>query len=154
MENSPRTFYRILRLKHVVAVFMEEALEPASLTANQYTVMSMVRRLAPVTSAELARRLQISAQSMGESLKGLEARGLVSRSLSPANRRLILFVLTPEGKKIMAKADKLVARAEDLFFSCLSEDALKSFKESLSTLRNRYAEDLSLESSKLYGHRE
>ncbi|MCC2677192.1 MAG: transcriptional regulator [Ramlibacter sp.] len=141
MESSPRTFYRILRLKHAVAVVMEEALAPAGLTANQYTVLSMVRRMAPVTSAELARKLQISAQSMGESLKALEARALVSRSTSPANKRMVLFVLSPEGKKITLKADKLVAKAEERFLSCLAPEALRSFEESLGTLRARHAQE-------------
>jgi DNA-binding MarR family transcriptional regulator len=141
MESSPRTFYRILRLKHVVAVVMEEALAPAELTANQYTVLSMVRRMAPVTSAELARKLQISAQSMGESLKTLEARSLVSRSASPANKRMVLFVLSPEGKKIALKADKLVAKAEERFLSCLPPEALRSFEESLGTLRARHVSE-------------
>jgi DNA-binding MarR family transcriptional regulator len=139
MEPSPRIFYRILRLKQIVAVSMEEALKPAGLTANQYTVLTLVRRFAPVTSAELARKLQISAQSMGESLKSLESRGLVSRSVSPANRRQVLFVLTAEGKKLTLKADKLVAREEERFMSSLTPGAAAALEQALATLRSQQA---------------
>lgn len=138
MDSSPRIFYRILRLKQIVAVSMEEALKPVGLTANQYTVLTLVRRFAPVTSAELARKLQISAQSMGESLKSLESRGLVSRSVSPANQRQVLFVLTPEGKKLTLKADKLVAREEDRFIASLAPGAAAALEQALATLRNQH----------------
>jgi DNA-binding MarR family transcriptional regulator len=138
MDSSPRIFYRILRLKQIVAVSMEEALKPAGLTANQYTILTLVRRFAPVTSAVLARKLQISAQSMGESLKSLDSRALVSRSVSPANRRQVLFVLTPEGKKLTLKADKLVAREEDRFIASLAPGAAAALEQALTTLRSQH----------------
>ncbi len=135
MESTPHTFYRILRLKQLVGVALDNALESSVLTTHQYTILSMVRRWAPVTSAELARLLQISAQSMGESLKSLEDKGYISRSTSPANKRMILFVVTPEGKRAATKADRLVARAEEVFFACLSPRELADFEKAVATVR-------------------
>ena len=137
MESSPRLFYRILRLKQVVGVRMEETLKPVGLTAGQYTVLTLVRRFAPVTSAELARKMQISAQSMGESLKTLETRELVSRSVSPANRRQVLFVLTSAGKKLTLKADKVIAREEERFLASLTPGAAAALNQALETLRSQ-----------------
>lgn len=139
MESAPHSFYRILRLKHVVGIFMEEALGPAGLTSHQYTVLSLIRRMGPVNSAELARKLQISAQSMGESLKALEGRGLISRNISPLNRRIVLVALTVEGKKTMTKGDRLVAKAEERFFDCLTPDSRRHLEESLATLRSQHS---------------
>lgn len=135
MPASPRAFYQILRLHQLVSNCLDEALQPAGLTAHQYTVLSLVRNMAPTTSALVARRLQISAQSTGETLKALEARGMVARGESPENRRLVLFTLTPEGKRLALRADRLVASAEAAFFECIDGHALQSLQDSIQRIR-------------------
>lgn len=132
---APRTFYRIMRLHQLVTTTLDEALEPLAITSRQYTVLAMIRRTAPVTSADLARRLGISAQSMGESHGVLERKGFISRSPSPANKRQILLVLTPEGKKVLQKADRLTDRAEQAFLKSLSPDDLAQFEHTIGQLR-------------------
>lgn len=136
MPAPPRAFYQILRLHQLVHNCLDEALQAVELTAHQYTVLSLVRNLAPATSALLARRLQISAQSTGETLKTLEARGLVKRGPSPDNKRLVLFTLTPEGKRMTLRADRLVAKAEAGFFDCIDASAQQSLQESIQRIRS------------------
>lgn len=135
MPASPHAFYQILRLHQLVTSCLDEALPQATLTAHQYTILSLVRNMAPTTSALVARRLQISAQSTGETLKTLQARGLVQRGESPDNKRLVLFTLTPEGKRVALRADRMVARAEEQFFSCLDTPALQSLQDSIQRIR-------------------
>lgn len=138
MPASPRAFYQILRLHQLVSNCLDVALQPATLTAHQYTILSLVRNMAPTTSALVARRLQISAQSTGETLKALEARGLVVRGDSAENRRLVLFTLTPEGKQVALRADRLVAKAEERFFSCIDAPALQSLQDSIQHIRTAH----------------
>jgi DNA-binding MarR family transcriptional regulator len=135
MSASPRAFYQILRLHQLVSNCLDEALQPAALTAHQYTILSLVRNMAPTTSALVARRLQISAQSTGETLKTLEARGMVERGESAENKRLVLFTLTPEGKRLALRADRLVAKAEAAFFECIDAPALQSLQDSIQRIR-------------------
>lgn len=141
---APRTFYRILRLHQLVTTVLDASLEPLALTSRQYTVLSMIRRTAPVTSADLARRLDISAQSMGESHGMLERKGLISRSPSPANKRQILLVLTPEGKKLLQKADRVVARAETEFLKSLTPERLAHFEDTIARLRAAHGTPIAL----------
>lgn len=136
MPAPPRAFYQILRLHQLVHNCLDDTLQALELTAHQYTVLSLVRNLAPTTSALLARRLQISAQSTGETLKALEARGMVQRGPSPDNRRLVLFTLTPEGKRMTLRADRLVAKAEAAFFDCIDASALQSMQDSIQSIRS------------------
>jgi DNA-binding MarR family transcriptional regulator len=136
MPAQPRAFYSILRLHQLVHNCLDEALQPVELTAHQYTVLSLVRNMAPTTSALLARRLQISAQSTGETLKGLEARGMVQRGQSPDNKRLVLFTLTTEGRRMALRADRLVNKAEAAFFDCIDASALQSMQASIQTIRS------------------
>lgn len=135
MPASPQNFYQILRLHQLVTSCLDEALPLVGLTAHQYTILSLVRNMEPTTSALLARRLQISAQSTGETLKVLQARGLVQRGESANNKRLVLFTVTPEGKRLVLRADRLVTRAEEQFFSCISTAALQSLQESIRRIR-------------------
>jgi DNA-binding MarR family transcriptional regulator len=118
---------------------MDECLLPVQLTAHQYTVLSLVRRFAPTTSAELARRLQVSAQSMGESLRALEGRGFILRGNSEQNRRVVTLQLTPPGKRTLQKADRLVTTAESVFFKCLKPSAHDAMGNAIQTLRESHS---------------
>ena len=62
--------------------------------------------------AALARLEQISPQSMGATLAGLEARGLVARSPDPDDGRRIVLSVTGAGQQVLR--DKRSARAEQL----------------------------------------
>lgn len=136
-ENLPRTFYRVLRLHQMVASHVESAVQPAGLTAHQYTVLSLIRRYAPVSSAEVARKLLVSAQSAGESIKTLEARRLLIRSAIPDNRRTHALSLTPEGAKTLSLADSLILNAEDKFFMHLSIKERELFEQLIQRLRHQ-----------------
>lgn len=136
MHSPPRAFYQVLRLHQLVSIRLEEVLGPASLTATQYTMLSLVRRLQPVTSARLARWLQVSAQSAGETLKALEARGLLQRGVSASNKRIVLLSLTEDGTRMLAHADDLVFTAENQFFSVLDTAERTTFDQAVQRLRH------------------
>ena len=60
---------------------------------------------------------------------------MVARGESPENRRLVLFTLTPEGKRLALRADRLVASAEAAFFECIDGRALQSLQDSIQRIR-------------------
>jgi DNA-binding MarR family transcriptional regulator len=64
--------------------------------------LARLDRGGPATSSELARLEQISPQSMGATLGGLEARGLVARRADPADGRRAVLYLTPAGQEVLA----------------------------------------------------
>jgi DNA-binding MarR family transcriptional regulator len=108
-----------MRLHQLVAECLDEALAPLGVTSSHYTVLSLVNRHAPITSAELARRLRISAQSTGESVKALEAQQLIERYGIEENKRVLVLKLTAQGHRLLARANKVVTEAEDRFFDAL-----------------------------------
>ena len=93
---------RRLRQVHVVG----------DLTLSETSALSKLDRGGPTTSAELARQEQISPQSMGATLGGLEGRGLLERSADPEDRRRIVLNLTEAGREILR--DRRNARVEQL----------------------------------------
>jgi DNA-binding MarR family transcriptional regulator len=55
----------------------------------------------PATASALARREQISPQSMGATLGALEARGLIERSADPQDGRRAVMSLTEAGRQVL-----------------------------------------------------
>jgi DNA-binding MarR family transcriptional regulator len=76
---------------------------PAELTFPEVSALARLERGGPATSAELARLEQISPQSMGATLAGLEARGLVVRSADPADGRRVVMSATDAGLHLVGK---------------------------------------------------
>jgi DNA-binding MarR family transcriptional regulator len=73
------------------------------LSFPEVAALSRLDRGGSATSADLARAEQISPQSMGATLAGLEARGLVARSADPTDGRRVLLSLTVAGRRLVAK---------------------------------------------------
>jgi DNA-binding MarR family transcriptional regulator len=76
----------------------QEALAEGDLTAPQLTALSRLDRLGPATTAELARREQITPQAMGTTIAGLEKRALVIRQPDAEDGRRSILNLTPAGR--------------------------------------------------------
>ena len=138
-HSSPRSFYLVMRLHQLVGERLEEALEPIGLTASQFTMLSLVRRYSPITSAELARRLRIAAQSTGESVKALEAKMLIERYGIEENKRVLVLKLTAQGQRLLTRASKLVDEAENRFFETLKSSERENFEAAIDRLRSKSA---------------
>jgi DNA-binding MarR family transcriptional regulator len=82
------------------------------LTLPENAAMTRLNRGGPTTSSALAKLEQISPQSMGATLAGLEARGLVARHPDPEDGRRVVLSVTAAGQRILQ--DKRNARTEQL----------------------------------------
>ena len=71
------------------------------LTLPESAALTHLDRSGPATPSELARLEQISPQSMGATLAGLEARGLVRREADPADGRRSVMSLTTAGLALL-----------------------------------------------------
>ena len=87
-------------------------MSPGDLTLPENAALSRLNRGGPTTSSALAKLEQISPQSMGATLAGLEARGLVARHADPADGRRVLLSLTETGQRVLQ--GKRNARNEQL----------------------------------------
>jgi DNA-binding MarR family transcriptional regulator len=71
------------------------------LTLPESAALARLDRGGPTTAGALARLEQISPQSMGATLAGLEERGLIARNSDPHDGRRILLSLTEAGQRIL-----------------------------------------------------
>jgi DNA-binding MarR family transcriptional regulator len=86
--------------------------QPGELTLPENAALTRLNRGGPTTSSALAKLEQISPQSMGATLAGLEARGLVARHPDPGDGRRVVLSLTETGLRILQ--DKRNARNQQL----------------------------------------
>jgi DNA-binding MarR family transcriptional regulator len=82
------------------------------LTLPESAALARLNRGGPTTAGALARLEQISPQSMGATLAGLEARGLVERQPDPADGRRIVLSLSAAGQRMLS--DRRSARTRQL----------------------------------------
>ncbi len=75
----------------------------SNLTFPETSALARLDRGGPSTSAALARLEQISPQSMGATLAGLEARGLVERRPDPGDRRQVVLSVTAAGLEVLSQ---------------------------------------------------
>jgi DNA-binding MarR family transcriptional regulator len=136
MSVAARGFFYVQQVEQHARRILDECLQTDDLTAGQYMALSLVVRHEPVSSSDLARRAHITAQSMGEFIKALEAKGMLDKRTDASNRRVILLTSTPAGRKAMVRSDAKVDQAERLFFDCLSGEEFAHLRLLLSRLRS------------------
>lgn len=73
------------------------------------------------TVAELSRGLELDPGAMTRSLDRLEAKGLVRRERSTADRRVVHLVLTEEGRKVARKVPPVMAEVLNKHLQGFSE---------------------------------
>jgi DNA-binding MarR family transcriptional regulator len=93
----------------------DEALAPADVSLNQYSILAKLDRLGPQTVAELAERLIMERSTLGHLLRPLQARGLVRIRTAPEDGRRRLVSLERPGVALLRVARPLWAAAERRF---------------------------------------
>jgi DNA-binding MarR family transcriptional regulator len=91
---------------------LRQAQVEGELTFPEVSALSRLDRGGPATSAALARLEQITPQSMGATLGGLEGRGLVERAADPRDGRRVILSITEAGTDVLR--DRRNARVQQL----------------------------------------
>lgn len=100
------------------------------LTLPEAAALARLDRYGPATASELAKREQISPQSMGATTAALEARGLVERRPDPDDGRRQILSPTEAGARTLHSRrnarTKAMAAALDAEFSAAELEALRA----------------------------
>ena len=110
---------------------MDEALVVLGLTTAQYAALAMLEQSTGESSAELARRMFVTAQSMNEIILRLEDRHLVVRDPHPVHGRILQTHLTSAGQKTLNRAHRLVGDVEKQMESGLNKPERRALVDML-----------------------
>jgi DNA-binding MarR family transcriptional regulator len=119
----PRTVvgYLLARAAHAVGREWEEALRSHNINPRQFSVLSLLDDDPGLSSAQLARLVLVTPQSMSESLAALLEAGLVVRRTEPSPGRSIALDLSPAGRRLLELAYPLVSTVEAESFRVLTD---------------------------------
>lgn len=98
------------------------------ISAPELSALARLDRFGPASNSELARAEQISPQSMGATLAGLEERGLIVRSADATDRRRVVLTLTAAGREVVQQRRSLRAQQIAAALAGLSEDELAALR--------------------------
>ncbi|MEV6549119.1 MarR family transcriptional regulator [Streptomyces sp. NPDC051597] len=128
---------RLKRLSRLIETelrrtFAEHGLDPAS-----FDVLATLRRSAPphlLTPAELMRSAMVTSGAVSQRLDKLEERGLVTRSPSPTDGRVVQVALTPEGRALIDRALPDHLATEERLLAALAPDRRDALADTLREL--------------------
>jgi MarR family 2-MHQ and catechol resistance regulon transcriptional repressor len=101
IDEALRAYVKLLRAGKAVLARVEPRLAAAGLTPTQLGVLEAVLHKGPLTQRELGRKVLTSAGNMTDVVDKLEGRGLVCRTRSPRDRRIVSVTLTPAGRSLI-----------------------------------------------------
>jgi DNA-binding MarR family transcriptional regulator len=92
--------------RSVIAVY-RPLLEPLQLTHPQYLVMLALWERSPRSVKDIGAALRLDPATLSPLLKRLEALGYLTRRRSSADERMLDVALTPSGRALRRKAEKI-----------------------------------------------
>jgi DNA-binding MarR family transcriptional regulator len=83
-----------------------ERLRSIGVTHSGVTILKVLASVGSMSQVKLAQTIRVQAQTVGKALERLEARNLVMRSKSEADRRVTFVALTPAGLAVLDQVQK------------------------------------------------
>lgn len=105
------TFLDLLRTANRLSQGVVEVLRPAGLTPTQFNVLRILRgSRRPLTCGEMGERMIARDPDVTRLLDRLDKQGLVTRSRSREDRRVVVTEITEKGLALLEDLDEPVAR--------------------------------------------
>jgi DNA-binding MarR family transcriptional regulator len=129
-KPHPQLLYLVKRWYAAIKGHLDEIAGAHDLTTAEYTMLSFLKRLEPCSAAELSRKQGITSQAVTQQVAPLKAKGMVTSTLSEANRRISLISLTERGRTSLAAVNVEAHRLETRMMIGLGaeeRDAIRAF---------------------------
>ena len=94
----------VQRAARALARRFDDALRPIGLTNGQFSLLMSLNRPAPPDMGAVASLLGMDRTTLTAALKPLQRRRLLRISVDPADRRGRIMTLTPQGRRLLARA--------------------------------------------------
>ena len=120
--------YLMRQILNTVAQEVERQLAHTELTNAQWIPLFKLYIGSATTAAELARACRLDAGAMTRMLDRLEAKGLLRRERSAADRRVITISLTDEGRAAAKEIPEVLSRVQNAYLADFSEPEFETLK--------------------------
>lgn len=126
----------IRRVFHVLTVQSKRAESETSLTSSQLWVVKILKETSPMKVSDLARKMYLHPATMVGLLDRLEAKGLVKRTRSERDRRVVHIDLTVQGSDLETHSPEVVQSLLVKGLETLTGQKLTTISEGLEQVVN------------------
>ncbi|MFG1477678.1 MarR family transcriptional regulator [Xanthobacter sp. V4C-4] len=132
LEERPGFLIRRLHQIHV-ALFAEEC-AAEGITPVQYSVLTALDQIGAAEQIALSRAVGLDRTNIADVAARLEARGLLTRAVSPRDKRMKLAELTDAGRALLERVQEGAARAHERTVEALPPPERQRFLKALRLL--------------------
>ncbi|MXO66835.1 MarR family winged helix-turn-helix transcriptional regulator [Altericroceibacterium endophyticum] len=135
-KRRPRILYLVRRFHSLAHARLEEITRTYDMTPAEFTMLSLVDRIVPCSSAEIARRASITPQAVTQQINQLVAKKILLRRQNPANRRINLIEITPTGRTNLSAINQRADALEQELLTDFGEQEEAAIRAFLSQAIN------------------
>ena len=129
--ETRRTATLIRRMLLGFKARLDDELRSKNVTTAQLRFLHEVKERPGSSGAQMARACYVTPQSAQAMMARAVERGWVLRGKSAENDRLVTVRLTPEGERLLAHADGVLARLESEVWAGINMGELRAMNETL-----------------------
>lgn len=120
--------YLIKRVRAVLTLAVDREMADYEISHEQWAILIMIAQGHGDTAAELSRETLCDTGSMTRMIDRLEAKGLVSRTRSADDRRVVHLALSDAGRALSDRLPPVMVRVLNRHLAGFSEDELAALK--------------------------
>ena len=124
----------VQRAARALARRFDDALRPLDLTNGQFSLMMSLNRPQPPGMGAVAELLAMDRTTLTAALKPLERRKLVKVAVDPDDKRGRLLTLTPDGRRLLARAVPIWKRTHAQIDARLADGGADLLRDKLRAL--------------------
>ena len=128
------TIDNLRRVFQVVNEYSKRAERETGLTGPQLWAIKVISETAPIKVSDLARRMYLHPATVVGIIDRLEIRGMVSRTRSQEDRRVVEIDLTTQGKDLVTNAPEVASGLLVKGMETLPDEKLASIADGLEEL--------------------
>ncbi len=137
-RSSHSILHLVKQVQYKAYVRLESVLNPLGVTAVQFRILTTLSTRPHLSSAELSRLYDVKPQTMIKQIALLEAKGLIDRRVSKANKRQLELSLTPAGAAALDKLQKDSRVLEAELLGALSAEEQAALRDYLFRLLDSF----------------
>lgn len=119
---------RIHRASRQVSIYLERATVELGVSPGEGHLLSYLRSYAPCPVSELERVFGHKRSTLTSMLDRLAERNLLTRKINPSDRRSFSIELTPEGRKLAVKIQRILEAFEQRVKDRITERQRAGFR--------------------------
>lgn len=133
--GRPEVVLQLLQSAERVERALERALEAIGLSPAKLAVLGgLTHAGGRLSLGDLAQRRSCVKSNITKLVDRLEADGLVVRQEDPSDRRGVLAAITPEGERLQAEGERLIARVEATLTGSLAVEDVAALRRILGAI--------------------